>query len=95
MGAGRRLAMVSLAALVPQSVALANDAPTPFEYLTGVLDAVEQQAYYADRIDWARWRADAAAEAATARRTADTCDFVRRLLLELGDHHSGSSHPHK
>jgi carboxyl-terminal processing protease len=54
-----------------------------------VLDLVEREAYYADRIDWMQWRVDATDEAATAQRTADTYDFVQRLLLELGDHHSG------
>jgi carboxyl-terminal processing protease len=75
-------------ALGPQSAALADPGPTPAEFLTEVLDSVEHRAYYADRVDWTQWHVDAAAEAAQAQETSDTYDFVRRLLFELGDHHS-------
>jgi C-terminal processing protease CtpA/Prc len=74
--------------LVVQSVGSSDDEPTPAEYLTEVLDAVEEQAYYADHVDWDQWRAAAATEAATAKVSADTYIFVQRLLNALGDDHS-------
>ncbi len=85
---GGRLKVAAVAFLVAQPVGSSDDESTPAEYLTEVLDAVEEQAYYADRVDWDQWRADAAAEAATAQVTADTYGFVQRLLNELGDDHS-------
>ena len=88
-GSGRLLAAAAIAALVPEFAVAADGGPSPSTYLIEVLDLVEQQAYYADRVDWMQWRVDAADEAASAQRTADTYDFVQRLLLELGDHHSG------
>jgi hypothetical protein len=83
-----RLEVVALAALVAQPVGTGDAEPTPAEYLTEVLDAVEEQAYYADRVDWDAWRADATAEAATAQDSEDTYDFVLRLLEALEDDHS-------
>ena len=85
---GGRLKVAALAVLVAQPVGSSHDKPSPTEYLSEVLDAVEEEAYYADRVDWDQWRAEAATEAATAEVTADTYAFVQRLLKELGDEHS-------
>ena len=86
---GHLLAVAAVAALVPEFVVAADSGPAPSADRIEVLDLVEREAYYADRVDWTQWRVDAADEAATAERTADTYGFVQRLLLELGDHHSG------
>jgi carboxyl-terminal processing protease len=83
-----RLRLAALAVLVAQPMGSSDNEPIPAEYLTEVLDAVEEQAYYADRVDWDQWRADAEVEAVTAQVTADTYTFVQRLLNELGDDHS-------
>jgi hypothetical protein len=79
---------VACAFLVAEPLGLAEDDPAPAEYLDEVLDVVKEQAYYAERVDWVQWRADATIEASTAQDSADSYDFVRRLLFELGDHHS-------
>jgi hypothetical protein len=82
------LFMAALAVIVAPAAVVTDQTPTPAEYLTEVLDVVESNAYYADRIDWMQWRSDAAAVVATSQHTADTYDFVLRLLLELDDNHS-------
>jgi len=57
-------------------------------YLEEVLGAVRAEAFYADRIDWSSWEAEAETVASEASTVADTYGFVRRLVFALGDHHS-------
>lgn len=64
----------------------------PGAYLAEVERLVRAHAYYADRIDWSAWEADASAVAAQANRSSDTYETIDRLLTQL-DPHSGLSRP--
>lgn len=65
----------------------------PRAYLAEVERLVRAHAYYADRVDWTAWEADASAIAAEADRSSDTYETGDRLLGRL-DRHSGlDRHP--
>lgn len=57
-------------------------------YLDEVLAIIERDALNAERIDWDRWRTEAAEVASAARSTEATYDFVRDLVDALEDDHS-------
>lgn len=61
---------------------------TARNYLDTALDLIQQQAYYADRIDWQALRETSHALAKDARQPADTYPAIRHALASLGDRHS-------
>jgi carboxyl-terminal processing protease len=60
----------------------------PETYLTGALDLIQGNAFYADRVDWPTVRAEARRRAGAATTTAGTYDAIRWVLTRLGDRHS-------
>lgn len=75
---------------VPPSPTVAID---PIAYLTQALDFIEQNALYAERIDWLAERADALERAANADTPADTYPIIVSTLSSLGDNHSSFRTP--
>jgi carboxyl-terminal processing protease len=58
------------------------------QYLAVALNLIQQNAFYADRVDWRSVRAEARRRAAAATTTAGTYDTIRWVLSKLGDRHS-------
>lgn len=58
------------------------------DFVEEVLDVVEHNAYYSDRIDWKKWREEGAGIGAEAETADETYGFVRDLVSALEDRHS-------
>lgn len=72
----------------PTASAVPTDSVEPGEFLDEVLEVVESNAYYADRVDWNDWANDAEVAASAAESTESTYRFVRELVAALDDDHS-------
>ncbi len=57
-------------------------------YLSKALDVIQQHALNRDRVDWTQVRNDADALASRTTEPAQTHDFLRDVLEQLGDGHS-------
>jgi carboxyl-terminal processing protease len=73
----------------PPTVATTTTTPAPREYLGEVLDLIEREALFGDRVDWPQARRAALALAIDAQTTAETYPAIRATLELLGDRHSG------
>lgn len=58
------------------------------QYLADALDVVKTHALHRDRVDWVEVRRQAEAVAEHATTPAQTHDFLRDVLAQLGDQHS-------
>lgn len=63
------------------------------EYLDRALDTIQNNAYYADRIDWPAERAKAERMAANATEFSQTYPAIEMVLKDLGDNHSRLATP--
>lgn len=91
IGRRARLVLVPLALLgvaCGPNTAAPRPGPTPVAYVNAALDLIQRNAYYRDRLNWPRVRAQADAVAAHARSTIDTYPEITAVLAQLGDHHS-------
>src|SRR5437867_1852525 len=66
---------------------------TPADYLRQGLDIIQQNAFYASKLDWAAERAKAQQMAAGAASFADTYPAITEVLKDLGDRHSRFATP--
>jgi carboxyl-terminal processing protease len=87
-----RIGLVGIVLLAALSVLLAAGQPrqpaSPQAYLAAVIDWIEANAAYTDRVDWPAVRQEAQARAQDARTTEDTYPTIRWVLKQLGDRHS-------
>lgn len=78
---------VAATATLPSSVSASR------AYLIDVLDLIEREALYRDRIDWPRARREALELADGARTPAETYPAIRAVLVQLADRHSNLRSP--
>ncbi|MEU2455375.1 S41 family peptidase [Streptomyces sp. NPDC012765] len=94
---GATTTAVTAAPAAHRSVEVAADAPSPQptgmsadakQYLTYVLDLLQDKSLDRHRIDWAQVRREAFAQAAGARTTADTYDAIDLAVQALDNPHT-------
>ena len=96
--AGRRGVCLAVALAVVSACSSTEGAGTPTSavdfgtaqqpYLEEVLGVVLGEAYYANKLDASSWQAEADELEGQGAGTDERYDFVRRLLVALGDRHS-------
>lgn len=79
--------LLSLIILATGSIT-AQETSDPETYLQHVLEIIEQDAYYSERLDWDSIYDEANEIAQAARTTADVYPFIRGVLRNLQDNHS-------
>jgi len=66
---------------------------TPSDYVRQALDIIQQNAFYASKLDWASERAKVQQMVAGAATFADTYPAIMDVLKDLGDRHSRFATP--